>query len=170
MGPARRVAHHVWKHGDALATLAIDGATGQTRERVKLTAERFRALLAAARCSRGFGPHPLDLASPLPGVSPWPPVFAGEPLSRDMETLMRSRFLAWTSERELPQWARAVAYFAAALRDASPVVHDLAHRHLRRLLDIARAGLWDGHGPPPARAPKPVKSRKAPKPGKDGAR
>lgn len=129
-------------HGEAMAQIAVELSTGDLRERVQIIADRLRSLLKqgqstmAARESKR-----LDLAAPLPTVDPWPPVFAGEPVSRAHGHLLAYP-LNWHAPHELANWARAFAYYATGLRALSPqAVERLAFERLRRLLLMATEGL-----------------------------
>ncbi len=148
---------HVRTHGEALAKLAVEGASPEAKARITLTADRFRALLRqaqAGRCAGILAEDRLDLATPLPNVKPWPPIFAGEPLSPTAARRM-SRPLDWTYLPHIADWARAFAYYTTGLRGSATVTH-LAHRHLRALLHAALDGLDPDEAPA-----EPTRRRKA---------
>ncbi len=81
------------------------------------------------------------MAAPLPEMKPWPPVFAGEPPSEAVETVL-ARTLNWHDLEDVARWARLLAYFVSALHNKSPSsLQAIAVLRLRRLLDAGARGL-----------------------------
>ena len=68
----------------------------------------------------------------------WPPTFAGEPLSPEMERLMAFP-LDW--QNGVADWRETFAYLVSGLRHHGAAVEVLARHRLRRLLGSALAGL-----------------------------
>jgi hypothetical protein len=155
---------HLRAHGEALAVLAVDQAEGEARERAQLAADRLRALLRQGYTTLdATAAERFDLAAPLPELAPWPPVFAGGPVTPELKTIMAAA-LRWEHLSDLAAWARALAYYATGMQSQTPpAVRALARKHLHRLLDAAEKGLDVGEArePAPARTPPKAKRTKA---------